>query len=164
LYFITFKTFCKESNITNCFSKLHCKKATADIEMQQQSKEPISRREQKIKEPMTTEKQNIASMMKIMTLCIMMVCGAIDRASAQRISFSTWTGSEDIILTSMKGVNPRLSFNEKRKVIVARSEKIDIGLLEEQAMIFKIDAPLGYDLTVELNSPTHLFKEGDPNK
>jgi len=113
---------------------------------------------------MTTEKQNIASMMKIMTLCIMIVCVAIDRASAQRISFSTWTGSEDIILTSMKGVNPKISFNSKRPVIVANSEKIDIGLLDEQAMVFKIEAPLGYDLTVELNSPTHLYKEGDPNK
>jgi hypothetical protein len=31
-------------------------------------------------------------------------------------------------------------------------------------MVFRIDAPLGYDLTVELTSPTHLFKEGDPDK
>ena len=132
--------------------------------MQQKVKEPISGRDQKIKEPMTTEKQNIASMMKVMTLCIMMVCGAIERASAQRISFSTWTGSEDIKMTSMRGANPRISFNSKKSVIVARSEKIEIGLPDEQAMVFKIEAPLGYDLTVELNSPTHLYKEGDPNK
>jgi hypothetical protein len=113
---------------------------------------------------MTTEKQNIALTMKVMIISIMIILGSIDWASAQRISFSTWTGSEDIILTSMKGVNPRISFNSKKTVIVARSEKIEIGLQDEQAMVFKIDAPLGYDLTVELNSPTHLYKDGDPSK
>lgn len=103
-------------------------------------------------------------MMKIMSLCIMMIFIAIDCACAQRISFSTWTGSEDIIITSLSGVNPGISFNAKKRVIVARTEKIDIALSDEQALVFKIEAPLNYDLTVEINTPTHLYKDGDPNK
>lgn len=113
---------------------------------------------------MILNRQNIASTMKIMATSLMMIIGTIDWVSAQRINFSTWTGSEDIVLTSMKGVNPKLSFNSKKSVIVARSEKVEIGLPDEQAMVFKIEAPLGYDLTVELNSPTHLYKDGEPSK
>jgi hypothetical protein len=113
---------------------------------------------------MILRRQNIALKMRIMTISIMVIFGAIEWASAQRINFRTWTGSEDIILTSMRGVNPRISFNSKKSVIVARSEKIEIGLPDEQAMVFKIEAPLGYDLTVEINSPTHLYKDGEPNK
>jgi len=81
---------------------------------------------------------------------------------AQQISFSTWTGSEEILLRSPQGVMPGLDFNQKKAAIVADSEAITIEITNNQAVIYEIEAPENFDLTVEVDAPTVLTLEDNP--
>ncbi|MFN3997630.1 hypothetical protein [Algoriphagus sp.] len=78
---------------------------------------------------------------------------------AQRINFSTWTGSDDITITSVMA-NPNLNFNQKQANISANSSAITINLADAQAVAFEIKAPIGFDLTVEVDAPTFLSLDG----
>src|SRR5690606_6810038 len=86
---------------------------------------------------------------------------ALPAVHAQRISFSTWTGSEDISLRSPQGVMPGLDFNQKKPAIVAGSEAITISITDYQAVIYEIEAPEDFDLIVEVDAPPVLTLEGN---
>jgi hypothetical protein len=86
-------------------------------------------------------------------------------AFAQRINFSTWTGSDDIVITPIGATSSSLRFNDKEKVIRSNmSNKIEIKKDDPQVAIFQIEAPTEFDITVELDYPTFLAKDGDPSK
>lgn len=81
---------------------------------------------------------------------------------AQRINFSTWTGSEDILITAVGTGMNSLNFNDKQKVLLAGSPAVVIGKTDPQVAIFEIEAPSEYDITVELDFPFFLYKDGIP--
>lgn len=83
---------------------------------------------------------------------------------AQRINFSTWTGSEDIVITPVGTTSSSLRFNDKQKVIKAKDPAIEIKKDDPQVAIFEITAPTEFDITVELDHPGYLANGGDPNK
>jgi hypothetical protein len=78
---------------------------------------------------------------------------------AQRINFSTWTGSDDITITPVLA-SPTLNFNQKEANIRANSPAVTINLTDNQAVAFRIEAPEGFDLTVEVDAPTVLSLNG----
>lgn len=78
---------------------------------------------------------------------------------AQRINFSTWTGSDDISITPVM-TSPTLNFNLKQANISANSPAVTINLIDAQAVAFEIEAPVGFDLTVEVDAPTYLSLDG----
>jgi hypothetical protein len=80
-------------------------------------------------------------------------------ALAQRINFSTWTGSEEITINPVLA-NPNLNFNLKKAAISANSPAVTINLVDNQSVGFQIQAPDGYDLTVEVDAPTFLSLDG----
>lgn len=80
-------------------------------------------------------------------------------ALAQRINFSTWTGSEEITINPVLA-NPNLNFNLKKAAISANSPAVTINLVDNQSVGFQIQAPDGYDLTVEVDAPTYLSLDG----
>ena len=80
-------------------------------------------------------------------------------AFAQRINFSTWTGSDEITINPVLA-NPNLNFNLKKSAISANSPAVTINLLDNQSVGFQIQAPDGYDLTVEVDAPTFLGLDG----
>ncbi|MCR9082431.1 MAG: hypothetical protein NXH89_08435, partial [Cyclobacteriaceae bacterium] len=86
----------------------------------------------------------------------------ISEAIAQRINFSTWTGSEDVSIRSIGSVISSLRFNEKQQVLLANTPAIAIAKNDPQVAIFEIEAPSEFDITVELQAPNFLAKEGDP--
>jgi len=112
---------------------------------------------------MSCKNQYITLLKGLFLLCILLMCGQ-DPAIAQRISFSTWTGSDDITLRSPQGAMPGLNFNQKKAAIVAGSEAVRIDLSDYQAIIYEIEAPEHFDLTVEVSSPNMLTLESDPSK
>ena len=82
-----------------------------------------------------------------------------EKGLAQKINFSTWTGSNDITIRPVNGI-PNLNFNLKQKNISANSPAVTINLLDNQAVAFEIEAPEGFDLTVEVDAPTFLSLNG----
>lgn len=74
---------------------------------------------------------------------------------AQRINFSTWTGSDDITITPVNA-SAALNFNQKQANISANSPAVTINLTDNQAVAFRIEAPEGFDLTVEVDGPQFL--------
>ncbi len=78
---------------------------------------------------------------------------------AQRINFSTWTGSDEITINPVLA-NPNLNFNLKKAAISANSPAVTINLIDNQSVGFEIQAPDGYDLTVEVDAPTFLSLDG----
>lgn len=81
----------------------------------------------------------------------------------QRINFSTWTGSEDIQITSVMA-SPTLDFNQKQSIILPNSSAISINLTDMAAIAFAIEAPENFDLTVEVDAPAVLTLDSDPSK
>lgn len=98
-----------------------------------------------------------------MVLGFLLVLG-LGSVHAQRINFSTWTGSDEISIQSPEGAMPSLNFNQKKPAIVAGSEPVVILISDSQAIIYEIEAPENFDLTVEIDAPTHLTFEDDPSK
>lgn len=78
---------------------------------------------------------------------------------AQRINFSTWTGSDDITITPVMA-SPTLNFNQKQSNISANSPAVTINLSDMQTVAYRIEAPEGFDLTVEVDAPTFLSLGG----
>lgn len=78
---------------------------------------------------------------------------------AQRINFSTWTGSDEITITPVMA-SPTLNFNQKQTNIVANSPAVTINLSDMQTVAYRIEAPEGFDLTVEVDAPTFLSLDG----
>lgn len=81
---------------------------------------------------------------------------------AQRINFSTWTGSDDISIIPVLA-SPTLNFNQKQANISANSPAVTINLADNQSVAFRIEAPEGFDLTVEVDAPTLLSLDGTGN-
>ena len=76
-----------------------------------------------------------------------------------RINFSAWAGSEDIIITQVGGQTGNLNFsgkNGKVNFLVAGSNPVVIGVGDPQAVVYRIEAPSGFDITVELTAPSVL--------
>ncbi|MFN3761278.1 MAG: hypothetical protein ACK4SF_18855 [Algoriphagus aquaeductus] len=80
-------------------------------------------------------------------------------ALAQRINFSTWTGSDDITITPVLA-SPNLNFNLKQPNIRVNSPAVAINLSDQQTVAFRIEAPEGFDLTVEVDAPVFLSLNG----
>jgi hypothetical protein len=87
----------------------------------------------------------------------------VSKSYSQRISFSTWTGSEEIMITSVIA-SPTLNFNQKQANIIQNSPAISINLNDIAAIAFAIEAPENFDLTVEVDAPTVLALDSDPSK
>lgn len=92
-------------------------------------------------------------------LGILAVMLVTEKGFAQRINFSTWTGSDDITITSVNA-GPTLNFNQKQANISANSPLVSINLTDNQAVGFQIEAPEGFDLTVEVDAPAFLSLDG----
>ncbi|RIW15148.1 hypothetical protein D0X99_11935 [Algoriphagus lacus] len=98
---------------------------------------------------------------KLITLVFLALGGLLfsRESHAQRINFSTWTGSDDITITPVLG-SPNLNFNQKQANISVNSPAVTINLLDNQAVAFRIEAPEGFDLTVEVDAPAFLSLDG----
>ena len=77
---------------------------------------------------------------------------------AQRINFSTWTPNSEITITPLAAT--ALNFNQKKPVLIAGSEQVSISLTDTQTVAYRIEAPEGYDLTVEVIAPDVLTLGG----
>jgi hypothetical protein len=88
-------------------------------------------------------------------LAVLLGLFSFENTYAQRINFSTWTGSDDITITPVMST-PSLNFNQKQANISANSPAVAINLSDAQAVAFRIQAPVGFDLTVEVVGPTDL--------
>jgi hypothetical protein len=93
---------------------------------------------------------------------VVIACFISQVSMAQRISFSTWTGSDDIVLNSVMA-SPELSFNLKQPIITSGTT-VDINLVDNQAIAFRIEAPENFDLTVDIDAPMFLTFADDPLK
>lgn len=82
-----------------------------------------------------------------------------EKGLAQKINFSTWTGSDDITITSVNA-GPSLNFNQKQANITVNSPAVTVNLADNQAVGFRIEAPEGFDLTVEVDAPAFLSLNG----
>lgn len=83
---------------------------------------------------------------------------------AQRITFSTWTGSDEINISSPQGAFPALDFSQKKRVMLPNSEAVQIPLLDGLAVVFELEAPEGYDLTVEVSAPVVFTLVDNPSE
>lgn len=83
---------------------------------------------------------------------------------AQRISFNTWTGSDDITIMSPQGAFPTLDFNQKKRALTPGSEAVTIDLVDNQTVIYEIEAPEGFDLTVDISSPSGFVLIDNPTE
>lgn len=101
---------------------------------------------------------------KVLTVIAVVLLQTHGWCFAQRITFSTWTGSDDINISSPQGVFPALDFSQKKRVILPNSEAVSIGLNDNLAVIFELEAPNGYDLTVELSAPPVFVLADDPSQ
>ncbi|PZX52758.1 hypothetical protein LV84_03368 [Algoriphagus ratkowskyi] len=95
-------------------------------------------------------------------ILVVLFCFISQAAMAQRISFSTWTGSDDIVLNSVIAA-PELSFNLKQPIITSGTSVV-INLVDNQAIAFRIEAPENFDLTVDVDAPLFLTFDDDPLK
>lgn len=86
-----------------------------------------------------------------------------EKGFSQRINFSVWTGSDEITVTSPQGVMPSLAFNQKQNLIIVGGPVVDIQLNDTQTVVYAIEAPEGFDLTVEVSAPNALSLEDDPS-
>lgn len=93
---------------------------------------------------------------------VVIACFISQVSMAQRISFSIWTGSDDIILNSAVAA-PELSFNLKQPIITSGTS-VAINLIDNQAVAFRIEAPDNFDLTVDVDAPLFLTFADDPLK
>ena len=89
---------------------------------------------------------HIVEFRTLLGICLFLLSGT---GFAQRISFNTWTGSDDITILSPQGAMPTLDFNQKMRALVPGTEAVNIGLVDNQAVIYEIEAPEGFDLTTE---------------
>jgi hypothetical protein len=96
-------------------------------------------------------------------LLLLFFFGMTEKGYSQRINFSVWTGSDDITVTSPQGVMPTLAFNQKQNLIIVGGPVVDIQLNDTQAVVYAIEAPEGFDLTVEVSAPNFLSFEDDPS-
>lgn len=96
-------------------------------------------------------------MNKLYTYPMMMLVGLqVQAATAQRINFSTYVQGEGISVTAV--ANPAgLNFNNQQRVLVVGDPTpVSIGLNDNPVVIYEIDAPIEYDLTIEFNAETGL--------
>jgi hypothetical protein len=91
-----------------------------------------------------------------------MSCFISQESFAQRISFSTWTGSDDIVLNSVMA-GPELKFNIEQPIITSGTT-VTINLASNQTIAFRIEAPENFDLTVDVDAPLFLTFVDDPSK
>jgi hypothetical protein len=92
-------------------------------------------------------------------ILVVIACFISQVSMAQSINFSTWTGSDEITITSVQAM-PKLDFNLKQNIITKSSGPVQINLLDMQAVGFRIEAPEGFDLTVEVDAPQILRLDG----
>jgi hypothetical protein len=90
------------------------------------------------------------------------ICFNSQESFAQRINFSTWTGSDDIVLNSVMA-GPELKFNIEQPIITSGTT-VTINLASNQTIAFRIEAPENFDLTVDVDAPLFLTFVDDPSK
>ena len=106
---------------------------------------------------------HIAGFRMLLGICLFLLIGA-GTGFAQRISFNTWTGSDDITILSPQGAMPTLDFNQKQRALVPGTEAVTIGLADNQAVIYEIEAPEGFDLTVDISAPSVFVLTDNPTE
>lgn len=97
---------------------------------------------------------------QLQKILLVLLCFIAQASIAQRISFSTYTGSDDITLNSVMAA-PELNFNLKQPIITSGTS-VAINLSDNQAVAFRIEAPENFDLTVEVDAPMFLTFSDDP--
>jgi len=101
---------------------------------------------------------------KNIAIVFVLLGAMVSQVQAQRINFSTWAGSEDIIITPVgKNLN-NLKFNDIQKVLVVGSGPVNIRLIDDEVVVFRIDAPSELEVTVELTAPGSLALSSDASK
>ena len=104
---------------------------------------------------------HIADLRMILGICFVFFS---ETGFAQRISFNTWTGSDDITILSPQGAMPTLDFNQKQRALVPGIGAVTIGLVDNQAVIYEIEAPEGFDLTVDISAPSAFVLAENPTE
>lgn len=84
--------------------------------------------------------------------------------SGQRLTISTWSGSEDISIRPIGMGSNGLNFNQLARVITANSNPIQIRKEDTQAAIFAIEAPSESEIVITLDYYPYLSKIGDATK
>lgn len=80
---------------------------------------------------------------------------------AQRISFGVFAG-DGITIDSPQGINPGLDFNRRSRIITSNNEPVAIGLADsEPYVVYRIQAPEGFDLLIDVDQPTELWLDGN---
>lgn len=79
----------------------------------------------------------------------------------QRINFSTWTGSDDVTIRPVGANSSSLRFNDKEKVLKANMPAVVISKTDPQVAIFEIEAPTEFDISIDLDYPVFLYKDGN---
>jgi len=97
----------------------------------------------------------------LLGICLLLLFGS-GTGFAQRISFNTWTGSDDITILSPQGAMPALDFSQKQRALYPGTEAVSIGLVDNQTVIYEIEAPEGFDLTVDISAPTAFVLTDNP--
>lgn len=82
----------------------------------------------------------------------------------QRINFSLWSGSEDVVIQQVGVQNNGLRFNDKVSVIKANTPAIQIEKNDPHVAIFEIEAPSDLDITIAMDYVTFLANGGDVSK
>lgn len=75
------------------------------------------------------------ALLRGMIVLLFLLYPCLEAVHAQRISFSTWTGSDAISVRSPQGALPNLNFNQKQPVILAGSAPVVILIADYQTVI-----------------------------
>lgn len=97
--------------------------------------------------------------MKITLLTILIYVSLVFNTQGQSINFGTYTSSG--VMINQESVD-KLEFNAKQAVILSGSnDVITIGLQDQEAAVFSVEANQNLDITILLDSPNLL--ELDPS-
>jgi hypothetical protein len=99
--------------------------------------------------------------MKNILSFLIVFLGVVSASFGQRINFSTWTGSDDVTIRPIGANSSSLRFNDKEKVLKANMPQVVIAKTDPQVAIFEIEAPTEFDISIDLDYPVFLFKDGD---
>ena len=77
----------------------------------------------------------------------------------QRVTISTWSGSDDIIVRSVGMGENTLNFNKNLNVITANSGPIQIRKEDENTAIFAIEAPSEFEIAITMDYYPFLTRD-----
>jgi len=82
----------------------------------------------------------------------------------QRVTISTWSGSDDVTIHQIGTGSNSLNFNQHSNVITANSGPIKISKEDINTAIFAIEAPSEFEIVINMDYSPYLTKAGDSSK